>query len=98
MASPVTGNSSRAPGWNGQESDLRPSSKGRNVLKTSTEHTLNPALDRITVRFWSPGSWRTQKAIFLMFAVLRSVPYALASDNGKVTGRLEGTVFVGDEG
>ncbi|MFY9936062.1 MAG: carboxypeptidase regulatory-like domain-containing protein [Silvibacterium sp.] len=33
-----------------------------------------------------------------MFAVLRLASYALANDNGKVTGRLEGTVFVGDDG
>ena len=68
------------------------------MLKTSTERTLNPAPDRITVRFWSLGSWRTQKAVFLVLAVLRLAPYALAGDNGKLTGRLEGTVFVGEDG
>ncbi|WP_035352852.1 TonB-dependent receptor [Edaphobacter aggregans] len=37
-------------------------------------------------------------AIFLMFVFCGFAPQALANDNGKQTGRLEGTVFVGDEG
>ena len=37
-------------------------------------------------------------AVFLMVALCRFAPSALASDNGKPTGRIEGTVFVGDQG
>ena len=41
---------------------------------------------------------RTAVAVFLMVALCRFAPSALASDNGKPTGRIEGTVFVGDQG
>src|SRR5271169_1896195 len=98
MASPVTGNYRVLSVGTTRRATFASSTKGRNMLKTSTERTLNPPLGRITVRFWSPGSWSIQKAFFLMFAVLRLASNALASDNAKVTGRLEGTVFVGGEG
>ena len=49
-------------------------------------------------RYWRVRWLRTAVAVFLMFAVLRLASYALANDNGKPTGRLEGTVFVGDHG
>jgi hypothetical protein len=41
--------------------------------------------------------WRARTAFYLMFVVLRLTPCAIASDNNKASGRLEGTVFVGDQ-
>ena len=41
---------------------------------------------------------RTAVAVFLMVAFCRFAPSALASDNDKPTGRIEGSVFVGDQG
>src|SRR5271169_1858158 len=97
MASPVTGNYRVLSVGTTRRATFASSTKGRNMLKTSTERTLNPALDRITVRFWSPGSWSIQKAFFLMFAVLGLTSSALAIDHSGATGRLEGTVFEGDQ-
>jgi len=42
--------------------------------------------------------WRARTAFYLMFVVLRLTPCAIASDNNKASGRLEGRVFVGDQG
>ncbi len=42
--------------------------------------------------------WRARTAFYMMFVVLRLTPCAIASDNNKASGRLEGTVFVGDQG
>src|SRR5271168_2222641 len=52
---------------------------------------------RLTVR-WSAGLWQAREAIFLMFAVLQLSQCAVARDNGKATGSIEGAVFVEDQG
>ena len=68
------------------------------MLNKFTKRKLHLLLDRITVRYWSAGLWQALTAFVLMFAVLGLTPRAIASDNNKASGRLEGTVFVGDQG
>ena len=64
----------------------------------STKHKPHLTLNRMTGRCWGIGLWRARKAIFLIFVVLRLIPRAVASENDKANARLEGTVFVGDQG
>ena len=68
------------------------------MLNKPTKRRPHPTLNRITVRSWSAGLWRARKAFFLIFAVLRLAPCALGTDNNKASARLEGTVFVVDQG
>jgi hypothetical protein len=71
--------------------------KGRNVLKTSTR--LGPRVkNRQPARSWSAGWRRTPKTFFLMFAVCWFASCALTNAESGPTGRIEGTVFVMEQG
>ena len=67
------------------------------MLKTSTR--LEPHVkNRAPARCWSMGWRRTPKAFFLMFALCRLASCALANAESEPTGRIEGTVFVMEQG
>src|SRR5947209_57064 len=69
------------------------------MLKTSTSLSPRATTHRVPARCWCARRRRVASAaFFLIFAFCRFAPCALANDNSEPTGRLEGTVFVVDQG
>src|ERR1700750_787334 len=71
-----------------------PVSGKENVMHSSTKLELPIGTKRRPNRSWRVRWLRMAVAVLLMVAFCRFAPSALASDNDKPTGRIEGTVFV----
>ena len=67
-----------------------PISGKENVMHTSTKLELHIGTQRVPTRSWKVRWLRMAVVVLLMVAFCRFAPSALASDNDKPTGRIEG--------
>jgi Carboxypeptidase regulatory-like domain len=67
------------------------------VRKTSTK-IEPPAKDRATARCWSAGWRQASQTFLLLFSLCRFASCALTNAEGELSGKIEGTVFVMEQG